>query len=247
VLEADLLAMLQGGQQVQEAAGARLVGGHSAKGLDPMLGFTVTGKVGEAHVLRRGGLHPGDVLLLTRGLGTGAVLAAAMQGRGRAAWTAAALAAMQASPFPAARVLLAHGATACTDVTGFGLLDHLGEMLEASGLAAALDPKAVPALPGAMEALAAGLASSLHPANAAAAAPRLRATEWNAAVPPARLALLLDPQTAGGLLVGVPDGAVASGLAALRESGCAEAAIIGVACPGPPGRISPEPGAGRSR
>ncbi|MFC7540794.1 selenide, water dikinase SelD [Siccirubricoccus deserti] len=173
VLEADLLAMLRGAQDVLAAAGAELVGGHSAEGLEPMLGFALTGEVTEGRALRRADLRPGDVLVLTKGLGTGALLAAAMQGGGRAAWTEAAYEAMQRTPFPAARILGAHGATACTDVTGFGLLNHLAEMLEASGVAAALDPHAVPALAGAAEVLAAGARSTLHPANAAAAGPRL--------------------------------------------------------------------------
>ncbi|MBC4018357.1 selenide, water dikinase SelD [Siccirubricoccus deserti] len=241
VLEADLLAMLRGAQDVLAAAGAELVGGHSAEGLEPMLGFALTGEVTEGRALRRADLRPGDVLVLTKGLGTGALLAAAMQGGGRAAWTEAAYEAMQRTPFPAARILGAHGATACTDVTGFGLLNHLAEMLEASGVAAALDPHAVPALAGAAEVLAAGARSTLHPANAAAAGPRLGGG-W-AAVPPAQLGLLLDPQTAGGLLAGVPAAAAADCLAALRRCGNPDAAAIGVVRPGLPG-ISPEPGAG---
>lgn len=244
VLEADLLAMLQGAQQVLGRAGAELVGGHSAEGLEPMLGFALTGEVAEGRALRRAGLRPGDVLVLTKALGTGAVLAAAMQGEGRAAWTEAACEAMQRCPFPAADILRAHGATACVDVTGFGLLNHLGEMLEASGTAAALDPGAAPALPGAAEALAAGIRSTLHPANAAAAGPRLD-TGWAALAEP-RLALLLDPQTAGGLLAGVPAATAADCLAALRRSGNTDAAAIGVVRPGH-AIISSEPGAGRWR
>jgi selenide,water dikinase len=166
-----------------------------------------------------------------------------MRGLGRPAWTEAALAAMQASPFPAARVLRAHGATACADVTGFGLLNHLAEMLEASGTAASLNPFAVPALPGALEALAAGVASTLHPGNAAAASPRLRG-EWTA-VPAARRALMLDPQTAGGLLAGIPAAALPACLRALRAAGCGEACVIGRVEPGPPAisldEISTEP------
>ncbi len=250
--EAELFAMLLGGQQVLAAAGAELVGGHSAELAEPVLGFSVTGEVLPARALRRAGLRPGDALVLTKPLGTGALLAGAMQGRVRAEWVEAAQAAMQASPFPAARVLLAHGATACADVTGFGLLNHLMEMLVASNAAAALDPFAVPALPGAVAALEAGIASTLHPANAAAATPALR-DGWPA-VPPARLALLLDPQTAGGLLAGVPAARAAACVVALRAAGCATAAVIGVVCAGEPGiHVEPVeeagvagPGAGKS-
>jgi selenide,water dikinase len=238
--EAELFAMLRGGQEVLEAAGAQLVGGHSAELAEAVLGFSVTGEVAPARALRRAGLRPGDALVLTKPLGTGALLAGAMQGRVRAEWVEAAHAVMQASPFPAARVLLAHDATACADVTGFGLLNHLMEMLQASAVAAVLDPFAVPALPGAVAALGEGIASTLHPANAAAAAPALR-DGWDA-VPPARLALLLDPQTAGGLLAGVPAARAEACLAALRAAGCGDAAVIGVVREGGPG-IAMEPAA----
>jgi selenide,water dikinase len=221
--EADLLAMLRGSQTVLEAAGARLVGGHSAEAAEPMLGFAVTGEVAADRVLRRSGLRPGQVLVLTKPLGTGALLAAAMQGRARAAWLEVALARMQESPFPHARLLLVHGATAAADVTGFGLLGHLLEMLRASGVAAVLDPVAVPALPGAEAVLEGGVRSTLDPGNRAAALPAVTGTE---ALSPARLALLLDPQTAGGLLAGVPAERAPACLAALRGAGC-EAAAIG--------------------
>jgi selenide,water dikinase len=218
VQEADLIAMLRGGQLVLEAAGARLVGGHTAEASEAMLGFAVTGEV--ARPLLRAGLRPGDVLVLTKPLGTGTLLAAAMQGAGRAAWVEAALAAMQQSPFPASRILRAHGAAACADVTGFGLLGHLLEMLRASAVGAVLDPDAVPALAGADAMLADGHRSTLDPGNRAAALPCLRGD-----VAPARLSLLLDPQTAGGLLAGVPAGQAEACVAALRAEGYLAAAI----------------------
>lgn len=237
-LAADLFAMLRGGQEVLEAAGARLIGGHSAEGAEAALGFAVTGEVAEGQALRRGGLRPGDVLLLTKPLGTGVILAAGMQGEALPAWTDAAMAAMQVLPFPAANCLVEHQATACADVTGFGLLNHLLEMLRASKVAAVVDLDRVPALPGALEALAGGVRSTLHPANLAAAAPLL---DGAAAVPQARLALLLDPQTAGGLLAGVPAARAAACLATLRAAGHA-AAIIGQVTAGPPRvRLEPDP------
>ncbi|WP_439595334.1 selenide, water dikinase SelD [Falsiroseomonas sp.] len=233
VQEADLLAMLRGGQLVLEEAGARLVGGHTAEAAEAMLGFAITGEVAEDAPLRRGGLRPGDVLLLTKKLGTGTLLAAAMAGAARAGWVEAALAQMQQSPFPAAGILAAHDATACADVTGFGLLGHLLEMLRASGCAARLDPSAVPALEGAEAMLAAGHLSTLDPGNRAAALAFLEGTSE-------RLALLLDPQTAGGLLAGVPAGRAEACLGALRAAGCT-ASIIGQVEDGAP-RIRLEPG-----
>lgn len=230
LLEADLHAMLQGALEVLEAAGASLVGGHSAEGAETALGFAVTGTADPARLLRKGGLRPGDRLLLSKPLGTGVILAAAMRGAARAAWLEAALREMQRSAGPAAEILLAHGASACTDVTGFGLLGHLGEMLRAAGLAARLDPAAVPLLPGVAEALASGIRSTLHTANAAALADLL---------PPEMLArpesqALLDPQTAGPLLAGLPADRAGACLAALHRRGI-PVALIGEVEAGAPG------------
>jgi selenide,water dikinase len=222
-LEEDLHAMLRGAQEVLEEAGARLLGGHSGEGAEVALGFAVTGAAEAARLLRKGGLRPGDRLVLTKPLGTGVILAAAMRGEARAAWLEGAVAAMQQPGGPVAAALAAHGATACTDVTGFGLLGHLAEMLRASRCAARLDAAAIPLLPGVREALERGIRSTLHAGNEAAVAGLVES-------PPAAL---LDPQTAGGFLAGLPEAAVAPCLAELRRLGAA-AALIGEVAPGPP-------------
>jgi selenide,water dikinase len=239
-LAADLFAMLRGGQEVLEAAGAKLIGGGSADGAEPALGFAVTGEVAEGRALDRGGLQPGDAILLSKPLGTGAILAAGAWGEALPAWTDATLAAMQAPPFPAAGCFVEHGATACAHVTGFGLLNHLLGMLRAAEVAAVIDPEAVPGLPGTLEALAAGVRSTRHPANLSSAVPFL---DGAAAVPQARLALLVDPQTAGGLLAGVPAVRAGACLAALRAAG-SSAAMIGRVVAGLP-RVRLESGAPR--
>ncbi|WP_052388823.1 selenide, water dikinase SelD [Belnapia moabensis] len=221
--EEDLYAMLLGAQEVLEAAGARLLGGHGGEGAEPALGLAVTGVAGPARLLRKGGLRPGDRLVLTKPLGTGAILAAAMRGEARAEWLEAALAAMQQPGGPVGAALAAHGASACTHVAGFGLLGHLAEMLRASGCAAWLDAAAVPLLPGTREALSGGIRSTLHETNEAAVAGLVGS-------PPA---VLLDPQTAGGLLAGLPEGAVAPCLVELHRLGAA-AAPIGTVKAGPP-------------
>jgi selenide,water dikinase len=201
IMEQDLFHMLKGGTEVLEEAGAVLIGGHSAEGAEPGLGFAVTGRIRPGHLLRKGGLRPGDRLVLTKPLGTGVILAAEMRGRASARCYAAAIAAMRQSAAAASACLVAHGATACTDVTGFGLLGHLIEMLTASDMAARLDPGAVPVLAGARELLASGLTSSLHAGNSAALA---ALSPDDAESDPAFAALLIDPQTAGGLLAGLP-------------------------------------------
>jgi selenide,water dikinase len=171
------------------------VGGHTSEGAELSLGFSVTGLVDRAQALRKGGLQPGDALILTKPVGTGTLLAADMRGKARARWVMAAIAHMTHSNGLAAAILRRHGVHAATDVTGFGLLGHLVEMVKASGVDAVLHPAAVPLLEGARETLAQGIFSSLQPQNV-----RLRRAIRNldeAACHPL-YPMLFDPQTAGG-------------------------------------------------
>jgi selenide,water dikinase len=224
ITEHDLFHMLKGGTEVLEAAGAVLVGGHSAEAAEPALGFAVTGRPRPGRLLRKGGLKPGDRLILSKPLGTGVILAAEMRGRARARMVTGAIDSMLQSAAASSWIFSSHGATACTDVTGFGLAGHLLEMLRASSADATLDPDAIPALDGALELLAAGLASSLHASNLSA----LAAVENTES--PALAALLIDPQTAGGLLAGVPASRAAACLSELRDIGY-RAAEIGIVAP----------------
>jgi selenide,water dikinase len=220
-MRADLAAMLQGATEVLRADGCALVGGHSAEAAEPALGFAVTGLADPSAILRKCGLRPGDKLILTKPLGTGIVLAAHMRGEARADWLLAAIASMRTTNAAAARIALAHEPAAGTDVTGFGLAGHLKEMLDASGVAAVLWPSAIPSLPGAMELAGAGIASSLAPDNA----------RWLGDRP--GTALLVDPQTSGGLLFGLHADRADACLAALAASGV-QAAIVGEAEAGAP-------------
>jgi selenide,water dikinase len=179
-------------------------------------------------VLRKGGLRPGDALVLTKPIGTGTLLAAEMRGLARARWVQAAIRHMCASNRRAAEVLVAHGAKAATDVTGFGLLGHLVEMTQAGEVDARLVLNRIPVLDGARESIARGVFSSLQPQNV-----RLRRAVRNldrAQVMP-EWPLLFDPQTAGGLLAGVPALRAEACVAALRAAGYAEAAVIGEVLP----------------
>lgn len=213
-MRADLSAMLLGATEVLNADGCALVGGHSGEAPETALGFAVTGLVDPGAILRKSGLRPGDVLILTKPLGTGIILAAHMRGLARAAWLRAAMASMRVSNAAAARVLLAHGATACTDVTGFGLGGHLTEMLDASAMAARLWPDAIPLLPGVRHLAAEGVRSTLAPENLRMLPPALVGLEW-----------LADPQTSGGLLAGVPEQWASSCLEHLQAVGLTAAAI----------------------
>jgi selenide,water dikinase len=185
----------------------------------------VTGRTRPGRLLRKGGLRQGDRLILTKPLGTGAILAAEMRGRAPARIVAQAIETMLQSAAAASAIFAAGGATACTDVTGFGLLGHLLEMLGASAADARLDPQAIPALDGVLDILAGGITSSLHASNLSALGSLADAD------PGTPLAMLLiDPQTAGGLLAGIPPARVPACLAQLREAGY-RAAQIGVVDP----------------
>jgi selenide,water dikinase len=221
-----LRQMLSGAVEVLNAAGCALVGGHTGEGRELALGFAVSGLVDDqpGAILRKGGMRAGDVLVLTKPLGTGTLFAAHMRMRARGRWIDAALESMCQSSREAAQALREHGATACTDLTGFGLLGHLVEMTRPSQADAEIDLSALPVLEGAEECAAAGILSSLQPANV-----RLRRALRNQAdyLRHPRYALLFDPQTAGGLLASVPEARAEACLARLRGLGYRQAAAIG--------------------
>jgi selenide,water dikinase len=223
LVEEDLAQMLAGAEAALAEAGAALIGGHSSEGTELAFGLTVNGTSPPEDILRKGGAEPGDVLILTKPLGTGVLFAAAMHGHARGRWLAAALASMTRSLAPASGVLRAHGARAMTDVTGFGLIGHAREMAEAGRVGLSLDPAAVPALEGALALVAQGFASTLAPENRRA---RRALTDDGGWAGTPELELLFDPQTAGGLLAAVPPARAEAGLAALRALG-ETAAIIG--------------------
>ena len=179
-------------------------------------------------MLTKGGMRPGDALILTKPIGTGTLFAAHKQFKAgfacKGRWIDAALESMQVSNRAALPILVAHGATACTDLTGFGLLGHLVEMTRPSAVDAELDLNALPLLTGAAECVAAGVLSSLQPANL-----RLRRALRNQeeALAHPNYPLIFDPQTAGGLLASVPADTVDACLAALCAAGYPRAARIG--------------------
>ena len=129
-VEADLMLMMGGANEVLRDAGCALVGGHTSEGAELSLGFSVTGLVAREAALRKGGLQPGDALILTKPIGTGTLLAADMRMKAKARWVAAAVEHMTISNRAAAAILRRHGVHAATDVTGFGLLGHLLEMVQ---------------------------------------------------------------------------------------------------------------------
>ncbi|HEY2738424.1 MAG TPA: selenide, water dikinase SelD, partial [Thermoanaerobaculia bacterium] len=153
VTEETLYQLLSGVLRELTAAEAVLIGGHTAEGAVIGLALTCNGLVDPSNLLRKSGLRAGDALLLTKPLGIGVLFASHMRLQAKAAWIDAALDSMLLSNRAAAAILRNHGATACTDVTGFGLAGHLLEMLQPAGLGADIDLATLPALPGALDCL----------------------------------------------------------------------------------------------
>jgi selenide,water dikinase len=221
-----LFQMMRGAVEVLNDAGCALVGGHTGEGAELALGFAVNGLIDEqlVGVTRKGGMQPGDVLILTKPIGTGTLFAAHARLAAKGRWIDAALQSMVLSNRLGAQCLRDFGATACTDLTGFGLLGHLVEMTRASEVDAELALSALPLLDGALDTVAAGIVSSLQPANV-----RLRRALRNqeAFARHPRYPLLFDPQTAGGLLASVPADRAADCVAALKAAGYVQTAVIG--------------------
>jgi selenide,water dikinase len=223
-VEADLLQLLGGAIDTLNAEGTALVGGHTAEGAELSIGFAVTGLIDAGRARGKGGLHAGDGLILTKALGSGALFAADMRGRSKGRWIEAALRSMMYSNRRAAACLIEHGASALTDVTGFGLLGHAAEMAAASGTSVTVALGSLPVLEGTLEVMGAGIFSSLQAANQRLS--RVIVNEQEASTH-AAYAVLFDPQTAGGLLAGVPGANVDACVNALRALGYGAATAIG--------------------
>lgn len=219
--ERDLGALLRGVVEELNRAGAVLIGGHTIEGPDLAIGLTVNGTAEITTLMRKGGLRAGDALILTKPLGTGALFAADMNGDARGVDIEAAIGSMLVSNAAAAATARDAGATACTDITGFGLGGHLIEMLGASGLDAEVSVSVIPALPGTLAALACGTRSTLAPENVAMVGTVDRRESSD------RYELLFDPQTSGGLLIGIAADRAHALVERLRAGDTSEAAIVG--------------------
>ena len=227
-VEDQLSQLMAGALKVLNEADTALVGGHTSEGAELAMGFAVNGLADRERLLRKGGMQPGDRLILTKPIGTGTLFAADMRMKAKGRWIDGALTSMVQSNYAAARCLHDHGATACTDVTGFGLLGHLVEMTKPSGVDVELQLGAIPFLDGALDTVRLGILSSLQPQNV-----RLRRAirDLAAVGQDERLPLIFDPQTAGGLMASIPAERADACLAALTRLGYGSAAIIGTVRP----------------
>ena len=174
-VENDLVHMIAGASSVLKAERCALVGGHSSEGTEMAMGLSVHGTVLPEKALRKGPPRIGDRIILTKAIGTGVVLAADMRALSKGRWAQAALSSMILSNRKAAEILASFNCSACTDVTGFGLLGHLIEMLQSDlgsdscsirtssqKPVATIKVKSVPILPGSIECLSLGVVSSLQ-------------------------------------------------------------------------------------
>ena len=237
--EEELFQVLAGARSVLDAAGVTLAGGHTTTAAELMVGFSVEGLAGEGEPLRRlDGLRPGRSLVLSKPLGTGVLFHADMEGELRGPWFVAALAAMQRTNAAAAEVAAACGATAATDVTGFGLAGHLGAMTRASGVGAAVVLEALPVLPGALELLAPRRAQHLSRRELAPAAAPCRSIPRPPRTPGWSFCSTRRPPA--GCSSTSTRSAPTRRSSGCARAGCAEAAVIGEtsAASGPPGGLA---------
>jgi selenide,water dikinase len=220
-----LMELLSGGLAELKRMGTTLAGGHTIEGPQPTVGFTILAEPGSGRLLTKGGLRAGDHLILTKPLGTGMLLAAHMRAACRADWMSELLHTMLSSNEEASAVTERYDITSVTDITGFGLAGHLLEMLRASLLAAELHLNQLPLLPGVIELWAQQIESTLAPANRAVEAEIDVATHLRES---AEYAVLFDPQTCGGLLLGVPEPNVQEVMQQLERSSDIPVRDVGV-------------------
>jgi selenide,water dikinase len=200
-------AILDGAASMVREAGGILAGGHTIRDPEPKYGLAVVGVVHPYRLLRKGGARPGDILVLTKPLGTGLLVSGRRQGRTSDADLAAAVESMRRLNRAASEALTEAGVAAATDVTGFGLLGHGLEMARAAGVRLVFEGEAFPVLPGALDLALAGVETGGATHNRRFVAPSLAVADD---VPAELVTLAHDPQTSGGLLAAVAPAAIAT-------------------------------------
>ena len=229
---------LQGGYAKAAEAECLIVGGHTVDDPEPKYGLSVIGVVEPGRQVSNAGAKPGDVLVLSKPIGTGIITTAGKQGVVDPGVMAGAVETMAALNKPGALAMQRVGVNAATDITGFGLLGHLKSMVKGSGVAAEINLAAVPALPGARELLENGVAPGGTHRNVSSVND---AVTWDAALTDEDRLLLCDAQTSGGLLMSVPADRADALAAALQEEGAPCAAVVGRVTDGPAGAITATP------
>jgi selenide, water dikinase len=226
-----LARVLEGGAKVAAEAGVAVVGGHSIHDPEPKYGMAVTGLVALDRLVRNSTARPGARLFLTKPLGIGMITTGIKRGEATPEQARAAVEVMTALNAPAAEAMVEAGADAATDVTGYGLLGHLREMVAASGVVAEIDSAAVPVLDGALDLAERGVIAGGTRRNREFVDP---VVDWGDATEAERF-VLADAQTSGGLLIATSDGDRFT--EALADRGV-DAAEIGQTSSGPSGHIT---------
>lgn len=190
--------ILEGGQAAMNAEGVVVIGGHSVDDSEMKFGYAVTGTIDPDKVVTNAGSRPGDVIILTKPIGTGAINTAVKRGVVRPETEAAAIKTMTRSAFEASKAMTQLGAHACTDITGFGLIGHAFEMAKASCVTFEIDSGSVPLLPDVLDLIEQGMLTRGDKNNRAYVGDTV---QFENSVTVTMQSALFDPQTAGGLLV----------------------------------------------
>jgi selenide,water dikinase len=220
----DLYQLMSGVVETLQQHGTRLIGGHSSESSQMSCGLSVNGFADADKLMFKAGMQPGEALILTKPVGSGLLFAADMRGAAQGRWIDMAIGQMLVSSQQAAHCLRRFRASACTDVTGFGLAGHLFEMARASACAAEIYLERVPLMAGAADLAKLGFESSLQAQNI-----RIRhaISDADGLAEHVHYPLLFDPQTAGGLLASVAADNAEDCVKALQASGYDSACIIG--------------------
>ena len=223
-----LVEILKGGASKAAEAGLLIVGGHTVDDEEPKYGMAVTGLVRPGHQVTNAGAVPGDLLVLTKPIGTGVITTAGKQQKAAPAVLEGAVQTMSVLNHAASDAMTKVGVNACVDVTGFGLVGHLLGLLTASGVSARVSLKSIPVLEGVWELLDQGIAPGGTRRNLSSAE---RDVRWDAAISEGAKPLLCDAQTSGGLLIAVPPDRRAVLLDELKANGVETVAIVGEVLP----------------
>jgi selenide, water dikinase len=226
--------ILRGGMDVLSEAGAIMLGGHSINDEEVKFGLAVTGIIDRKNIMTNANAQPGDCLVLTKPLGTGIISLAHKIDRAPQAAMDAVTDSMATLNRTAAELMVECGSHACTDITGFGLLGHLGQMVVESGVTAEIHCETLPLFEGVLDYAAEGTYSGANERNAEHVEDRLTFVDD---VPEAMRAVLFDAQTSGGLLVSIPEEAADEYVSKLHKAGVSAAAIVGRITEASEGRI----------
>ena len=235
-LGSDVIAkILEGGQVKAEEAGILIIGGHTIDDKEPKYGLAVTGVVVPGEQITNASAQPGDVLILTKAIGSGVITTAAKNELASEESVQAAVKSMATLNKGAADAMIEVGVSAATDVTGFGLLGHLSQMMKASGTSAALDWSKIPLLPGALELVTAGAVSGGTSRNIEAIRD---VVNFEDCVGDVEFTVLADAQTSGGMLISVPQERSEALVKSLVANQTLYSSVIGKVFDGDPGIVT---------